>query len=357
MKKFLTPLFAVMATLIFAAPAGVAVGTSVVTGKNDKDSRTYTAQVVSQHVVNIVPRVSGEIEKVGFRDGSVVKAGQMLYQIDPVQYEAAVKAAEANVEKCRAELAFLKNAYIRVDVLYKKNSQSKESLESARSKLAIAQASLKAAEADLAVAKDNLKRTTLKSPINGLAGISAQQRGNYITATSGTLVRIVQFSPIRVRFSMSMADIMTMFKNMQELQNNADITIQLANGDTYPEIGRVAFVDNAVNQRTDTIPLYAVFKNNDRKLVNGSVVTVTIAHKKGVMRAAVPPSAVLHDVNGSFVYIAKKDNRAEKKYVTLGNSTPDWQLILSGVNVGDRVISKGTHKVYPGCPLNVVEKD
>lgn len=359
MKKILSLLLTVVSLPLFAAPAapaGAAVGISTVSEQNDKDFRTYTAQVISQHVVNIVPRVSGEIIEVGFHDGSVVKTGQMLYKIDPVQYEAAVKAAEANVEKIRAELLYLQSSFERISTLYKKNAQSKESLENARSKLAVAKASLKAAEADLLVAQDNLKHTVLKSPISGLAGISSQHRGNYITPSSGVLVSIVQFSPIRVRFSMSMADIMSMFKNQTELQNNADITVQLANGTVYPEVGRVAFVDNAVNQRTDTIPLYAGFKNSDRKLVNGSVVTVTISHKKGVTRAAVSPSAVLHDANGAFVYLVK-NGLADKVYVTTGNSTPEKQLILAGVKVGDQVISKGTHKVYPGCKINIVERD
>ena len=357
MKKLFTAIAVSAASLLFAAPGGVAVGISAVSEVHDKDSRTYTAQVVSQHVVNIVPRVSGEITAIGFTDGSVVKSGQMLYTIDPVQYEAASKAAGANVEKCRAELAFLQSSYNRIQTLYEKNAQSKEALESARSKFAIAKAALKAAEAELAVARNNLAHTIIKSPISGLAGISSQHTGNYITSASGTLVRIVQFSPIRVRFSMSMADVMTMFSSLKELQNNADITLKLANGTTFPEVGSVAFVDNEVNKRTDTVQLYASFKNSSRKLVNGSIVTVTISHKKGVVRAAIPPSAVLHDAGGAFVYLVKKDDTVEKRYISPGNSTPEHQLVLDGVEKGEFVVSKGTHKIYPGCKINAVEKE
>ncbi|MBP5182241.1 MAG: efflux RND transporter periplasmic adaptor subunit, partial [Lentisphaeria bacterium] len=174
--------------------------------------RHYVGQTVSVAVVNVTARVSGEILKVGFADGAHVKAGQVLYTLDSVQYDATVKSCEAKIAECKAKYDYALSNFERNNALMKQKAVSRDAWENARSAMEGFKASLLAAEAALISAKDNLKNTTITAPIDGVAGVTNYTKGNYITPSSGTLVTIVQVSPIRVRFAMSSADLLTIFE-------------------------------------------------------------------------------------------------------------------------------------------------
>ena len=208
----------------------VVVGVEKVLEVEDYETRHYTGQVVSRSVVNIVPRVSGEILEIGFLEGESVRGGQMLYKLDPVQYEAAVKGAEASIEKCKAELTYAQSNYNRLNLLYEKQATSLDTLESAKATLGAAKAALLSAEAELITAKDNLKNTVITAPQEGIVGVTAYTPGNYITPNSGTLLTIIQTQPMRVRFSISVADLFSMFGSHRELMKNGSVEVKLADG-------------------------------------------------------------------------------------------------------------------------------
>ena len=168
---------------------------------NETESRRYTGLIVSKSVVNIIPRVSGEILQVGFEDGSVVKKGQLLYRLDPVQYEASVKGAEAKVAECTARYEYARKSFDRNSALYAKKAASRDTMENTKSALDTTRAAVMAAEAELIAAKDNLKNTTITAPIDGVAGVTNFTVGNYITPSSGSMITIIQVQPVRVRFS------------------------------------------------------------------------------------------------------------------------------------------------------------
>lgn len=315
---------------------------------DDLESRNYTGLIVSKAVVQIVPRVSGEILKVGFEDGSIVKKGQMLYRLDPVQYQAAVKSAEAKVAECKARFEYAKNSFDRNSSLYDKKAASRDTMENTKSALETTRAAVMAAEAELIRARDNLKNTTIIAPINGYVGVTNFTEGNYLTPSSGTLVTIIQLQPVRVRFSISTADLF-MFGNFQKLKKNASVRLQLSDGRNYPDEGTIELLNNEANKLTDAIQVYATFPNRDLKLLVGSTVRVTLTKKEGRKLPAVPPSAVMHENKGSYVYIVGKDNKVEKRYVVPGNSTAEWQLINAGLKKGETVIVQGTHKTMPGA--------
>ncbi len=317
---------------------------------NDLESRNYTGLIVSKAVVQIVPRVSGEILKVGFEDGSIVKKGQMLYQLDPVQYQAAVKSAEAKVAECKARFEYARNSFDRNSSLYDKKAASRDAMENTKSALETTRAAVMAAEAELIRARDNLKNTTIIAPIDGYVGVTNFTQGNYLTPSSGLLVTIIQLQPVRVRFSISTADLF-MFGNFQNLKRDASVRLQLSDGRNYADEGTVELLNNEANKLTDAIQVYASFPNRDLKLLVGSTVRVTLTKKEGRKLPAVPPSAVMHENKGSYVYVVGKDNKVEKRYVVPGNSTADWQLINAGLKKGETVIVQGTHKTMPGATV------
>ena len=314
----------------------------------DRQVRRYTAQVVSKSVVNLIPRVSGEILKVGFRDGAAVKTGQVLYQLDPIQYEAAVKGAEAKVAECKAKLEYAQKNFDRKSLLYTKKIASQDAVESTESDLGAYRAALLAAQAQLITAKDNLKNTKIVSPINGIAGVTAFTKGNYLTPSSGVLTSVIQINPIRVCFSMSTADYLELFGSENALKRLARITVTLPNGKPLREQGKVELINNAANVRTDSIQVYALFPNKTRKLIPGSTVSVTLEKIVSGKYPAIRPSAVMHDAKGSFVYVPDAKNIVTKRYISCGNINGDYQLVTKGLKAGERVVINGTHKTMPG---------
>ena len=331
-----------------------AVAVDQVHEMNETENRRYTGLIVSKSVVNIVPRVSGEILEVGFKDGSVVKKGQLLYRLDPVQYEATVKGAEAKVAECTARYEYARKSFERNSALYAKKAASRDTMENTQSALDTTRAAVMAAEAELLAARDNLKNTRITAPIDGVAGVTNFTVGNYITPSSGTMITIIQVQPVRVRFSISSADYLSMFGSFENLKKTSSVKLQLSDRQDYPTEGTIELLNNEANRMTDAIQVFATFPNQDFKLLVGSTVRVTLTKKQTNRVAAVQPSAILYDTKGSYVYVVGAGNRVEKRSVTLGNSSENWQLIRSGLKPGETVIVEGIHKTRPGAEVEPV---
>ena len=354
MKSRIVSAAAVLATLslpIFAQMPGAmkqTVGVAAVEEVGNVQSRRYTGQVVAQAEVNVVPRVSGEILKLGFKDGDYVKKGQLLYAIEKTQYEAAVKQAEANIAESKARLEYAQSSFERNQTLYEVNAASKDTMESTKSAVDAFKAALAAAEAGLVTAQENLKYTDITAAIDGLVGVTKFTAGNYITPSSGPLLTIIQMKPIRVRFSISMADFLSGYGSLTALKQNGQVSLKLADGSEYTSGGTIEFLNNEANVKTDAVQVYASFPNADMKLIPGSTVSVTLSKKTGDKMPAVPPSAVMHDAQTSFVYVVGEGNKIERRVIELGDMTRTHQLVKSGLKVGEKVVYQGTHKVMPG---------
>ncbi len=132
---------------------------------------------------------------------------------------------------------------------------------------------------------------------------------------------------------------------------NGSVEVKLADGSLFGERGKIELLNNEANAKTDTIQIYASFPNEERKLVMGNTLTVTLFRANGKMLPAITPSALMHDSNGSYVYVLDAANKVEKRYVNPGNATAEQQMILSGLAGGETVINKGTHKVLPGMTI------
>lgn len=331
------------------------VGVAKVSMAQNQISKRYTGQIVSLSVVRIVSRCSGEIQEIGFCDGDFVKKGQILYKIDPVQYESVAQNALARVADCKAKLQYADNCYERANKLFQDKAVSLETVEDRKSALDSASAALMSAEAELTAAKDNLSKTVIIAPDNGLAGVTNFTCGNYITQDSGTLVSIVQTQPIRVRFSISAADYLSLFGSPKTLKQKGIVTIRLADGTDYSEKGKIELLNNEINSKTDSIQVFARFENQDLKLISGGIVSVTLTRQSEDQAIAIPLSALVHDENGSFVFVIDKKNKAEKRYVQAGMIAGTRQIVTKGLQVGEIVADKGTHKITSGSFVTIQE--
>ena len=311
-------------------------------------ARNYTGHIVSPEVVNIVTRVSGDLTKVGFTNGQEVKKGQLLYKLDPVRFEAAVKSAEARIAEIKAKLAYAESNYNRNSSLYSKQVSSKDTVENAWSTVQALKAELMIAEASLITAKDDLDNTSICAPISGKIGATNYSYGNYLTPNSGTLATIVQASPLRVTFSISTRDFLNTFGNEANLKKDGKVNIVLADNKRYPHEGRFEFINNQANRRTDTVEINMLIDNPDRVLLSGNTVTVELARKTGKKMPAVKLSAIMYDEAGPFVYVVGADKKVAKRSVALGSMLPDKQFVVSGLKKGELVITDGTHKAMPG---------
>lgn len=324
----------------------VAVGD--VTEQDDIEMRRYVGQVTSPSAVNLVARVSGELGSLGFREGSIVQAGDVLFSIDQVRYIASVKSAEAKIAEQKARVIYSDNENTRNQNLYTNSVISQSTLESTKSDLEAQQAALDAAEAALVTARDDLKNTTIVAPITGKIGAALVTPGNYVTPSSGTLATIVQVDPLRVIFAMSNRDFLARFGSEEQLKSRASIKLKLSDDSEYEFAGSVEFIDNQANRHTDSVLIYTSFPNPRGKLLPGSTVTVSLARRGDVRVAAVPASAVMHDNRGDYVYVVGDGNVVERRNVVLASSNTQNQTIRSGLTPGEQVIIDGMHKTRPG---------
>ena len=314
--------------------------------------RVYPGRVVPVAQVNVVPQVSGEILEVGFENGSVIKEGQLLYRLDSVKYEAAVKNAEAKVAECKANLSYAELSYVRHKKLLESRAVSLDAVDNALSQRDSSRAAYAAAQAELVSARDDLKHCQIVAPINAKAGSTVFTKGNYVTTSSGTLVTLVQYRPIRVRFSISNREYLEMFGGTtKSLQEDGVVSLTLADDREYDEPGKIEYMDNAADEHTDTMQVYALFKNDAFNLKPGGTVTVTLTTKKGVLRPAIPPTAILQDVQGPYVWVLDEKNRAVRRSVARGDVSGDWLFVEKWLKKGERIVSDGAHKVHKGMTV------
>ena len=323
----------------------------------DREASVYPGKVTPIARVDVVPQVSGEILEVCFSNGADVKEGDVLYRLDPVKYEAAVRNAESKLAECKANVKYAELSYERHKKLLESRAVSLDAVDNALSQRDSSRAAYAAAQAELIAAKDDLKHCTIVAPITGKIGSTAKTKGNYVSAGSLTLVTIVQLSPIRVKFSVSnrvLLDVMGSDARLTE--DDVSLRLTLANGTEYPgSDGRLEYSDNLSDELTDTLTVYSVFKNEDCRLLPGGIVTVEVASKNGVMRPAIPPTAVLQDTQGPYVWVLDSDGVAQRRTVARGRLDGDWLFVEKGLSVGERIVADGAHRVTRGMKVTAIK--
>lgn len=313
--------------------------------------KKYVGTLESIEKVVSLARISGDILEVAFNEGDLVEKDQLLFRIDDIRYQAAVKSAEAHIKQVKAKIRYAQSNYERNRELSQQNAVSKDEAESALSVLEAFQAELLQAEASLVLAQDDLAHTKILSMIKGRAGRTNYSLGNYITPSSGPLVTVVQFDPIYVRFSISERDFLNLFGTVEELKKTSSIQLKLPNDRIYPEKGKVAFVNNEIKTHTDSVNIWATFDNPKEILRAGGIATVLLTKQNGRLRPAVKLSAVMFDKIGYFVYVMNPQKIIERRNVEVGPTDGVYQTIFSGIDLGDTVLVGGTHKVVPGAEV------
>ncbi|HEV3427131.1 MAG TPA: efflux RND transporter periplasmic adaptor subunit [Paraburkholderia sp.] len=314
-------------------------------------------------VAQVRARVDGIVLRREFTEGSVVKAGQRLYKIDPAPYIATLNNAKATLAKAKANLVTQNALVARYKVLVSANAVSKQDYDNAVSAQGQAQADVDAGKAAVDTAQINLGYTDVLSPITGKVGISQVTPGAYVQASAATLLSTVQqMDPMYVDLTQSSLDGLKLRREIEEgrLKTNgpdaAKVSLVLEDGRTYSQQGKLQFTDVTVDQTTGSVTIRALFPNPDHVLLPGMFVRARLDEGTNDHAFLVPQVGVQHDQKGqATVLVVNQANKVElHPVVTSGSQGQDW-IVESGLNAGDRVIVQGTEKVKPGAQVKAVD--
>jgi len=328
-------------------------------------SSEYIGRVQAISKITIRARVTGLLEERDFQEGDEVKKGQRLFVIEQPPYEAAVLQAQGQVVQAEASLRNAKQNLNRSQTLLNTPAGQRSTVDNDVASAGQSQGSLLVAEAQLQTAQINLGYTTIISPIDGRIGI-ATDPGNVVAFTDAALATVVSEDPEYVLFPVSEVDASRLKSQYAGQGGLAAMTVKLRlpDGQMYDKTGTVDFSDISVNASTDTLDLRAVVPNprradtkalgGDRTLVDGGFVTVILQSKSPEQQVTVPRAAVLADQQGYYVFIVGPGNKAERRNITLGDSTALLAVIASGITPGETVIADGVQRVRPGAPVKPV---
>ncbi len=312
---------------------------------------SYIGHVEAIKSVNLIPQVSGYVEQVLFQEGSDVQEGGILFMIEQKRYLANVELRKAELESAKANLVRAERDFKRQAQLSKQNYASKATFDTAESTYLQAKAAVSQAEANLDLAEIDLGYTEIKAPISGFIGKALVTEGNYVSSSAQNLARIVQTNPIRVAFSVSDKEYLdSKLFSQQNGEHAIRSEIVLPNGKVIENHFQSRFTDNEINSDTATIAVYAEYKNDENLLIPGNYVDIKIGPKESQEALLVPQSAIAQDEHGNYVMVVK-DNIAEQRRVTLGDTIGTKQIVKSGLSIDDKVIIQGLQKVTNGSKV------
>ncbi|MGL4916539.1 MAG: efflux RND transporter periplasmic adaptor subunit [Aeromonas allosaccharophila] len=323
-----------------------------------------TGRSAPLRVAEVRPQVSGIILKRLFTEGSDVKAGDLLYQIDPAVYQAAVASAKANVAKAEANEQSARLKAQRYQELLKVKSISRQDYDDADASWKQAKAEIMASKAALRTAEINLGYTRITAPISGRIGKSAVTEGALVTAQQAdSLTAIQQLDPMYVDVRQSTADLLRLKrlvaegKLTQDEQKGAKVTFLLEDGSTYGEEGSLQFSDVTVDETSGMVTLRVIVPNPHQLLLPGMFMRATLQEGERAQGLLVPQTAVTRTPNGgATVMVVTADNKVELRNVQLSRVVGSNWVVESGLTSGERVIVAGLQKVRPGAVVNPAEQ-
>lgn len=325
---------------------------------------SFEGYLKAAETVEIRARVRGHLLKVHFVDGQMVKKGDLLYQIDPEQYEAALDSARAQLASAEAELGLAKAEYTRTKGLAAKNAASREELDIWTAKQAAAIAAKAKAQASIRQSEDDLKHTKITAPINGRISRTLVDEGNLVNAGGGDqlLTTIVSIDPMYVYFDVSERALLEYRRERtRQLPKDAPepplrelkipVLVAIEGEDEFTHKGVIDFADNRVNPSTGTVKVRAVLSNSKRLFEDGMRARVQVPSGDAYPAILITERAVGSEQGRKYVYIVNDRKVVERRDVTLGRIIDGLQVIESGLKGNEWVIVNGIQRVRDGVEV------
>lgn len=339
------------------APPPPEVGVVKATPQSVPLQRDLVGRLAPFRSSDVRARVPGVLVKRVYREGSDVKEGQVLFQIDPAPLQASLSGAQANLASAQATYANAKIAADRARQLAPQKFVSQSDLDNAQAAERNAAAAVQQAQASVASARINLSYTNVTAPISGRAGKQQVTEGALVGQTDATLLTTVdQIDPLYVNFSLGVTELEALrraqSKGGVELTGAGDAKVQvvLSDGTAYDQLGTLDFSDVVADPATGAVSLRASVPNPNQVLLPGMFVTLkaTLGERKNAF--LIPQDAVLRDAAGAYVYVIGADGKVARKTVTAENPGNGNWVITSGLAANDQVIVSGVQKVQAGAP-------
>jgi RND family efflux transporter MFP subunit len=342
------------------APPPPQVSVAEVLQKKVKDWDEFTGRFQAVETVEIRPRVSGYIDKVAFKEGTLVKSGDLLFVIDPRPYQADYDRAAADLKRYKTALDLARIESVRVQRLRESGAVSQEELDERTSTVAQAEANVAGAQAAVEAAQLNLTFTRVTSPINGRVSRAEVTRGNLVTGgnNGGTLLSsVVSIDPIYLYFDSDELAYLryTQMARQSEPASSRDardpVQVGLANEEGFPHSGYVDFLDNQLNPQTGTIRARAVLENKDGQFTPGLFARVQLLGSGEYTAILIEDRAVNTDQSQKYVLALSPDNKVEYRKVTLGRIIGGLRVVREGLKPGDVIVVNGAQRVHPGMTV------
>ena len=325
------------------------------------ESNEFLGRIEAVNRVAVVARVTAFLDKRNFVEGAEVKTGDLLYQLERGPFEADLESKQAQVEQLKATLVNARLTTDRARTLLGGPAGQQSTYDAALANQQSLEAQVKAAEAQVDLSQINLNYTEIRSPIDGRIGRTSVTEGNVVTPSSGVLTTIVSQDPMYVTFPVSVRE-GVMLRDRYATRggfNAVVIRLRLPDGRPFNQVGKLNFLNNTIDQNTDTILLRGEIPNPPlfnqqtaggglRELTDNEFVTVLLEGVQPVEVLAIPRSAVLSDQQGDHVFVLGADNKAEQRQIKLGQSTSTIAAVTSGLSEGEKVIVEGLQRVRPG---------
>ena len=317
-------------------------------------SAEATGRVEAKYSVDVVARVPGFLIEKHFKEGDFVKKGQLIFQIDPREYQIQVNNSLAQVNQYSALLTNAQKELDRANALIKEDLISRSDVDQSLAVRNQNKALLDAAKQEYELAKVNLGYTSIKSPIDGRIGKVNITEGNYVTATSGPLVNISSTAPVYVAFSLKSSDFIKLLRASDNLKDVA-VRVQYEGGRWHDEVGTIDFVDNKIDKDSGTISMRGLFENKKGWLVPGDYMKVELVAPKKITYMTVPQACTKGDAMSGYYVWTVSDNKAVRKDIEVSDSIDNNWVVESGLLETDTVVVSGIQNINAeGQELKVI---
>ncbi len=324
----------------------------------------FSGRVEAKYTVDLVARVQGFLQRSYFKEGDFVKKGQVLFLIEPSEYQIAVKNAQAALNATNASLTNAEKNLVRAKELVKQDFVSKSYYDDALAQRDLYKGNLDSGRAQLAQAKLNLSYTKITAPVDGKMGKILITQGNLVNLSSGTIAKLISTNPIYVTFTLKSEDYLK-FKKADSTQDvsNTIVKLKLSDGSEYKQTGKVEFIDNAVDLTTGTITMRATFENPDNLLVPGDYITVFLNPVNPRKELLVPMESVQDSTEGFFVYVVEKapmekdkekfQDVAKIRHIKATEQYNGYWVVEEGLKEGDIVVTQGITSLRENVPVKI----
>lgn len=332
--------------------AAIPVGTVQAALRPITKSTDFVGRIEAMERVDVRARVTGFVQEVLFKDGQIVREGDVLYRIEPDTFEAAVQQAQGSLYEAQGKFANAAAQRARTQELAKTDTASKALLDQRVANEKSAQGEVVMADANLKSAKVNLGYTVITAPIAGEIGRSKVTKGNVVGPDSGPLTMIVSRDPMYVIFPVSQREFLKVQEQEARKARGLALTVRVrfSDGSLYSQNGRIDFIDVTVNRATDTVLLRAKVPNPKGTLIDGQLVGVSVEAEKPEEKVLVPQSALIVDQQGTYVFLVDGGKAAVRR-VKLGGESGPYAIVAEGLKGGEQVIVQGMESLRAGAAV------